>query len=204
MKREDITRILEGVTLTDAQIKELLDLNSADIGKALNKQKDDLTAANDALEKANNTIRDLEKNKGDVDALQKQIDDYKAADEQRKAAEKAAAERAELMERMDAVLGDRKFTHERLRDVVADDFSKALQDKANRGKSDKDVFDALTKDQNYFANQNQPTINMPPMGNPRPTDVKDRDAFLKLGFDDQIKFKQEHPTEFKQMFGGLQ
>lgn len=199
MRKDDITRILDGITLTDAQIKELLDLNSADIGKALNKQKDELTAANDALEKANNTIRDLEKNKGDVDALQKQIDDYKAADEQREADKKAAAERAELMERMSAVLGERKFTHDRLRDVVADDFCKALQDKANRSKSDKEIFDELTKDQNYFANQNAAQVNMPPMGDPRPTDVKDMAGFLKLSYDEQVQYKQAHPVEFKQM-----
>lgn len=199
MKREDITRILEGAALTDAQIKELLDLNSADIGRALGKQKDALDAANEALSKANNTIAELEKNKGDTEALQKQIDDYKAADDARKAAEKAAQERAELMERLDAVMGDRKFAHDRLRDVVADDFGKALQDKANRGKSDKDIFDALTDGQNYFANQNAPTVNMPPMGNPHPADVKDMAGFLKLSYDEQVQYKQAHPTEFKQM-----
>ena len=103
------------------------------------------------------------------------------------------------MGRMDAVLGDRKFTHDRLRDVVAEDFAAALKDKANLGKSDKDIFDALTKDQGYFANQNPAGINMPPMGDPRPTDVKDMAGFLKLSYDEQLQYKQSHPTEFKQM-----
>ena len=48
MNRNDIAGILAGLELTDAQVKGLLDLNSADITKALNRQKDDLTAANDA------------------------------------------------------------------------------------------------------------------------------------------------------------
>ena len=160
MKREDITRIMEGVTITDAQIKALLDQNSADIGKALGKQSEELTAANDALAKANNTIRDLEKNKGDVEALQKQIDDYKAADQKRIDDEKAAAERADLLERMDAVMDGRKLLHERMRDLIADDFDAALKDRANRGKSDKDVFDAITLDKGYFASQNPPAQNM--------------------------------------------
>lgn len=84
MNRNDIAGILAGLELTDAQVKGLLDLNSADITKALNRQKDDLTAANDALAKARETITALEANKADADALQKQIDDYKAADEKRK------------------------------------------------------------------------------------------------------------------------
>ena len=45
MNRNDIAGILAGLELTDAQVKGLLDLNSADITKALNRQKDDLTAA---------------------------------------------------------------------------------------------------------------------------------------------------------------
>ena len=74
MTRNELGTILTGVELTDAQVKAILDANSADITKALNKQKDDLTAAKDALTKANETIAALEKNKGDTEALQKQID----------------------------------------------------------------------------------------------------------------------------------
>ena len=200
MKREDISKQFPDAT--DEQISALLDINSKDIGKAKGdtaKIQGDLDAANDALKKAQDTIAALEAAKGNAEEIQKKLDEYIAADEKRKADEKAAAERAELMERMDAVLGDRRFTHDRLRDAVADDFSKALQDKANRSKSDKEIFDELTKDQNYFANQNAPTINMPPMGNPRPTDVKDMAGFLKLSYDEQVQYKQAHPTEFKQM-----
>ena len=200
MKREDISKHFPEAT--DEQISALLDINSKDIGKAKGdtaKIQGDLDAANDALKKAQDTIAALEAAKGNAEEIQKKLDEYIAADEKRKADEKAAAERAELMERMDAVLGDRRFTHDRLRDAVADDFSKALQDKANRSKSDKEIFDELTKDQNYFANQNAPTINMPPMGNPSPTDVKDMAGFLKLSYDEQVQYKQAHPTEFKQM-----
>lgn len=200
MKREDISKHFPEAT--DEQISALLDINSRDIGKAKGdaaKVQSDLEAANTALKEAQDTIAALEAAKGNAEEIQKKLDEYIAADEKRKADEKAAAERAELMERMDAVLGDRKFFHDRLRDAVADDFCKALQDKANRSKSDKEIFDELTKDQNYFANQNAANVNMPPMGNPRPTDVKDMAGFLKLSYDEQLQYKQAHPVEFKQM-----
>lgn len=201
MKREDITRIFEGAT--KEQIDQLLDINSADIGKAkggAEKLQTELDAANEALKKAQETISGLEAAKGDVDKLQKQIDAYKAADEQRVKEAEAAQERAEIMERMNAVLGERKFVHDRMRDLVAEDFKAALADKQWRGKGDKEIFDAITKDQGYFANQNRAQANMPHMGHVEPTKVTDRDSFFKLSFAEQAAFKQEYPTEFNQIF----
>jgi hypothetical protein len=166
MKREDIAKIFEGAT--DEQINRILDINSADIGKAKGsaaKLQDDLDAANAALTKANDTIKALEASKGDLVKVQKELDDYKAAEQQRIADEKAANERSELLTRMDAVMGGRKFIHERMRDIVADEFGKAIKDKANIGKADKEVFDVITKDQGYFASQNPPAGNMGTIGN---------------------------------------
>lgn len=84
---------------TKDQIDALLNIHSADIGKAKGdaaKLQGDLKAAQDALATANATIAEMEKNKGDVAALQKQIDDYKAADEARKQAEQAAKRKPSL------------------------------------------------------------------------------------------------------------
>lgn len=166
MKREDIASIFEGAT--NEQISKVLDLNSADIGKAKGdsaKVKEDLEAANAALAKANETIKALEANKGDLEAVQKELESYKVAEEQRNAEAKKAAERAGILERMDAVIGDRKFIHDRMRDIVADEFAKAIGDKANVGKADKEIFEAVTKDHGYFASQNPPAGNMGMVGN---------------------------------------
>ena len=76
-----------------------------------------------------------------------------------------------------------------------------MADKANRGKADSDVFESITRDQGYFANQNPPPKMPAPNPNPNPVEVKDKASFLKLGFDEQLKFKNEHPNEFKQIFG---
>ena len=206
MRREDISRIFEGAT--EDQMKALLDINSADITNALNKHKGegekakaDLDAANAALADAKSTIANLEAAKGDADRLQKELDEYKAADEKRKADEKAAAERADLMERLDAVLGGKEFIHERMRDIVAEDFKAALADKANRGKGDAEIFEAITRDQGYFKTQNPPAPNMP-TPNPINTfaDVTDRKSFLKLSGTDQARFKAEHAAEFYSIF----
>ena len=165
MKREDIAKIFEGAT--DDQINQILNINSADIGKAkgsATKLQEDLDAANAALTKAQDTIKALEANKGDLEKLQKEIDDYKAADQKRIDAEKAANERSKLLARMGAVMGERQFVHDKMRDIVADEFSKAIADESNTGKADKDIFEAVTKDQGYFKPMNTPAGNMPGAG----------------------------------------
>ena len=206
MRREDISRIFDGAT--EEQMKALLDINSADITNALNKHKggadkiqSDLDAANAALTEARATIAALEAAKGDADKLRSELEAFRAADEKRKADEKAAAERAELMERMDAVLGGKEFIHSRMRDIVAEDFKAALADKSNRGKGDAEIFEAITRDQGYFKNQNPPSVNMATPGQVRSFEgVHDRSSFLKLSGAEQARFKNEHAAEFYSIF----
>lgn len=200
MNKNEIANILNGVELTDAQVKALLDVNSADITKALNKQKEELANANEALKKAQETIATLEANKADVDALQKQIDQYKQAEAERAEAEKQAREEAELEERFSAVAGDKKFIHDMVREGVKRDFGAALKDRQNRGKGDAAIFEALTKDKGYFASQNPAGNPFPKMGDPSPLKVESREAFFKLSFADQTRFKRENPAQFEQMF----
>ena len=158
MKRDDIKK--EFPEATDEQINRLLDINSADIGKArgnAGKLQEDLDAA---LE----TISELKANAEDSEKLKQRIAEFEQAEAERKEAEKKAAERAELEERFGAVSGKKKYIHDMVREGVLNDFGKALLDKANRGKSDAEIFDALTKDKGYFASENPPG-NMGGVGN---------------------------------------
>ena len=200
MTRNDIATILAGVELTDVQVKALLDVNSADITKALNKQKDDLVTANDALKKAQETITALEANKADVSALQRQIDQYKQAEAERAEAEKRAQEEAELEARFSAVAGDKEFIHDMVREGVKRDFGAALKDKKYLGQGDAAIFEALTKDKGYFASQNPTGNPFPKLGDPSPLKVESREAFFKLSFADQMRFKKENAAQFEQMF----
>lgn len=164
MTRNDITSLFPDAT--KEQIDALLNIHSADVGKAkggAEQAQNDLKAANEALKQAQDAIAELEKHKADAAALQKQIDDYRAAEADRKKAEEAAQAHNALLARMDKVMNGRKLIHDRMRDLIAEDFAKALADPENTGKSDADVFDAVTKDQNYFANQ-APDFQMASVG----------------------------------------
>ncbi len=160
MKREylETLEIVDG-KLTKAALDAIMGENGKDIEAAKAKFADyDQNKAD--LKTAQTTIAELEKGKGDAAALQKIIDDYKAADEQRKEDEKKAAARAEVEARFAKALGDkREFSHDYIRAGVLGDFEKALAAEENKGKGDTEIFDALTKDkEGIFKSQNPQTV----------------------------------------------
>lgn len=145
MTREDIKKHFPEAT--DAQISALLDINSKDIGK----HKTAAETAQTELKTAKDTIENLEKNAKDAAALQKTIDEYKAADEKRQADAKAAAERAERLSRFEKAHGeaskDRKWLNDFTRDGIFSQFEKALTEDANKGKSDVQIYNSLVNDE---------------------------------------------------------
>ncbi|MDO4547534.1 MAG: hypothetical protein Q4D04_05525 [Clostridia bacterium] len=199
MKREDIAKLFEGAT--DEQIKALLDINSADITRALEKRKsevdnlrEELSAAKEALGQHKAIIERLEGDAGDASKLRDEIERYRQAEAERVEAEKLARERAELEARFDAVSGERKYIHDIVRKGVIEDFARALADKDNRGKSDAEIFEALTRDKGYFASQNPPP-DMGGIGNT--VALADREKFGKMSLYEQFVFANEHPEQAK-------
>lgn len=194
MKREDITKLFKDAT--EEQVSALLDINSHDIGKAkgdAGKVADDLKAANDALKTAQDTIKALEGSKGDADKLQKQLDDYKAAETARQAAETAAQLRQAVESRFNAAVGERAFLHDFVRKGVLDEFEKALAAPESKGKGDKELFEAITKDKGFFAAGNQPPPNMG--GAPNINAQIDKDKYQKMSLYEQMLFANAHPEQ---------
>lgn len=156
MKREDIKKIFPDAT--EEQLKGLLDINTADIGKA----KGELEAVKADLEKANGTLKEYETTIADMKKSAEGNEDFKKKFEeleQRIAGEKAAAERkakeeaeeAEYSNRFKTVVGEQKWRDALTEKAVYAEFKTALQDETNKGKGDKDILAALTQDKEYFA-----------------------------------------------------
>ena len=156
MKREDIKKIFPDAT--EEQLKGLLDINTADIGKA----KGELEAVKADLEKANGTLREYETTIADMKKSAEGNEDFKKkfeeleqriADEKAEAEKKAKeeAEEAEYANRFKTVVGEQKWRDELTEKAVYAEFKTALQDEANKGKGDKDILAALTQDKEYFA-----------------------------------------------------
>lgn len=156
MKREDIKKFFPDAT--EEQLKGLLDINTADIGKAkgeLETVKADLEKANGTLKEYETTIADLKKSAEGNEDFKKKFEDL----EQRIAVEKAEAEKkakeeaeeAEYSNRFKTVVGEQKWRDALTEKAVYAEFKTALQDEANKGKGDKDILAALTQDKEYFA-----------------------------------------------------
>lgn len=168
MKREDIKKFFPDAT--EEQLKGLLDINTADIGRAkgeLETVKADLEKANGTLKEYETTIADLKKSAEGNEDFKKKFEDLeqRIADEKAEAEKKAKeeAEEAEYSNRFKTVVGEQKWRDELTEKAVYAEFKTALQDEANKGKGDKDILETLTKDRNYWENPNQPA-NMAGMG----------------------------------------
>lgn len=177
MKREEIKKIIPDIT--DEQLGKIMDINSADIGKAkgdYDKVKGDLDKANEDIEKYQNKITELETTVNNGEDFKKKFEDLKKEieDEKAEAKKKAdeAAEEAAMAERFKTVVGEQKWRDELTEKAVYGEFKTALKDEANKGKGDKDILEALTKDKNYWANPNKPA-NMAGMGNVNATEVEE-------------------------------
>ena len=156
MKREDIKKIVPDAT--EEQLKGLLDINTADIGKAkgeLEAVKADLEKANGTLKEYETTIADMKKSAEGNEDFKKKFEDLeqRIADEKAEAERKAKeeAEEAEYSNRFKTVVGEQKWRDALTEKAVYAEFKTALQDEANKGKGDKDILEALTQDKEYFA-----------------------------------------------------
>lgn len=156
MKREDIKKFFPDAT--EEQLKGLLDINTADIGRAkgeLETVKADLEKANGTLKEYETTIADMKKSAEGNEDFKKKFEDLeqRIADEKAEAEKKAKAEaeEAEYSNRFKTVVGEQKWRDELTEKAVYAEFKTALQDEANKGKGDKDILAALTQDKEYFA-----------------------------------------------------
>ena len=151
MKREDIKKIFPDAT--EEQLKGLLDINTADIGKAkgeLEAVKADLEKANGTLKEYETTIADMKKSAEGNEDFKKKFEDLeqRIADEKAEAERKAKeeAEEAEYSSRFKTVVGEQKWRDALTEKAVYAEFKTAL-----KGKGDKDILAALTQDKEYFA-----------------------------------------------------
>lgn len=163
----DFTEIFKGESLTLEQFNErtasmkLADLTSGEY-VAKGKYDSDIKKERDKAKEAADTIKQLQDSMGDVDGMKAKLEEYQKADEARQKAEQEAAAHAALVERFGKVKGDREFSSKFAEAGLLDEFNKAINDPANTGKGDKELFDALTKDAaGIWKNPQQEPVKLP-------------------------------------------
>lgn len=126
MTRDELRKIVKGIT--DEQLKQILDINSADVGKA----KGSFKEMQQQLEEANRKLAEGENLQAQLDKAKQRLTEYEGKE----------ADRA-LSERFSAVSGEDNFIKELTRQGIENEFRAALQDKDNKDKADADIYQGI-------------------------------------------------------------
>ncbi len=137
------------------------------------------------LEKKKSRILELEKRNGELseqiktfdgdktklEELQKRVADFETAEAKRKEEQQAADLDRAMRERFDPLKGEHEYFNEYAEKETYENFKAALADKANAGKSDVDIYAAITKDKDIYRPKEK-FIN-PPVGGKTDPDAND-------------------------------
>lgn len=138
--------------------------------------REDYNTLNTTKKKLEGEITSLKNDLENGNDFKKKFEDLekKIADEKAEADRKAKedAEEADFQNRFNSVVGENKWRDELTGKAVYGEFKAALKDEGNKGKGDKDILEALTKDKGYWENPNQPS-DMTGMGSTSMSDVEE-------------------------------
>ena len=151
MKREEIKAIFADAT--DEQLKAVMDLNGADVEKAkskvtaleaeLKEKKEDFDKLNTELTALKDAGATADEWKSKYEAI---VAENEAKEKQAEADRILAEKKESINKRFEAVLGDKKFNHDAIRESYLKKFGDAIEGKEYEGQSDADILHALTKD----------------------------------------------------------
>lgn len=141
---------LKGYGLTDEQIDEIM----TDHGAVVNAAK----SGKDALEAENATLKGQLANVADYDAMKAELETFRNGQPaiDRELEELRGYKKGrEYGDRFTAAVGEKKWVNDVTRDHVFGLFSAAVDDTANEGKTDEELFAQITdgKDREWFASK---------------------------------------------------
>ena len=153
MKRENLD------FLDNEQIEKVMTL----YGKAIAKKDSEIDKLADSNKELTDKVNTYETKINEFNESAKDNADWKSKYEElqtsikeQEAKKKAEEEDKILTNNINEVFGDKQFTSEYARTGLTNDIKNELNKPENKGRSIKDIFDALTKDKtDIFANPNQ-------------------------------------------------
>lgn len=143
---KDIKAILEKITLDDEAREEIIRAVNENYRtkEEVEKKARRITELEEQNQALTEQVGNLEGDGEELEKLRKQVQEFNAAEEQRKADEIENTKRASFRTVFDAAIGEKEFANDIIRDSV---FEKAYS-KCNEqaGLDAKDVIDQITKD----------------------------------------------------------
>ena len=171
------------VKLSQEEIKSILAEHGKSVKTETEKVKNNIKKENEDLKA---TIDDLKEqvNKApksdEIESLKSKIADYETKEKERKEEEDKKIFEENLNKNVLEAIGDKEFVNERTKNAIINEVKTALQDKANVGKSAKDIFETITKDStDIFKNKNE-LKDMPDIQESKPVEGKSTSEGIKI------------------------
>lgn len=171
------------VKLSQEEIKSILAEHGKSVKTETQKVENNMKKENEDLKA---TIDDLKEqiNKApksdEIESLKSKIAEYETKEKERKEEEDKKIFEENLNKNVLEAIGDKEFVNERTKNAIINEVKTALQDKANVGKSAKDIFEAITKDStDIFKNKNE-LKDMPDIQESKPVEGKPTSEGIKI------------------------
>ena len=171
------------VKLSQEEIKSILAEHGKSVKTETEKVENNMRKENEDLKA---TIDDLKEqvNKApksdEIESLKSKIAEYETKEKERKEEEDKKIFEENLNKNVLEAIGDKEFVNERTKNAIINEVKTALQDKANVGKSAKDIFETITKDStDIFKNKNE-LKDMPDIQESKPVEGKSTSEGIKI------------------------
>ena len=171
------------VKLSQEEIKSILAEHGKSVKTETEKVENNMRKENGDLKA---TIDDLKEqvNKApksdEIESLKSKIAEYETKEKERKEEENKKIFEENLNKNVLEAIGDAEFVNERTKNAIINEVKTALQDKANVGKSAKEIFEAITKDStDIFKNKNE-LKDMPDIQESKPAEGKPTSEGIKI------------------------
>ena len=160
--------------------KETIDTIMAEHGKLI-------TEAKEKTQELESKVKDYESKIGELSSktetntkVQEELDKLKTQIAEEKKQKEQEDLEATLNKNVLEAIGDKEFVNERTKNAIINEVKTALQDKANVGKSAKDIFETITKDStDIFKNKNE-LKDMPDIQESKPAEGKSTSEGIKI------------------------
>ena len=171
------------VKLSQEEIKSILAEHGKSVKTETEKVENNMRKENEDLKA---TIDDLKEqvNKApksdEIESLKSKIADYETKEKERKEEEDKKIFEENLNKNVLEAIGDKEFVNERTKNAIINEVKTALQDKANVGKSAKDIFEAITKDSTDIFKSKNELSDMPDIQESKPAEGKSTSEGIKI------------------------
>lgn len=177
--------------------KETIDTIMAEHGKYITELKENNSKLEDEVKGYKDQITELSSKADDNSKVREELETLKNTIAEADKKKQEEIKNQNLLNNINAVLGDKKFTSKYARDGFVNDIKNELAKPENEGKGISEIVDYLSKDQTGIFESPNKAQDMPGVDNVD-TDVSKED-FNKMGYKERLQLKNDNPELFAKL-----